>query len=441
MYGILGDRSTAAPRRPSGRPEAREIAARWRERPVRWAPERRAVRDTTAPVGNTLATRWVYGVAALLALCALTYLLRGVLTPVFFAFLLAYMLDPVVDRFEAAGVARATGIVAVLVVALGALGLSALLVLPAVIADLAALVAELPRALGRLIELLQPVLAERGVELPSSGAQALSRLQQDLGQWAPSALGSLRSALASVVGGTANVLGAAAGLLMVPVLAFYLLHDFDHGVAAARELLPARRRDAIVDVVGEVDTVLGQFMRGQVTVMAILAVLYAAGYAAVGVPLAVPIGLVAGALAFIPYVGGAVALGLALLMVALHFEGLTQVILVVSVYGLVQVLEGFVITPRIVGDKLGLPPVWVLFALMAGGELFGFLGVMLALPAAAVCKVFVLRGLAHYRQSALYLGREPEPVVAGPLGHPVSPPKPARLRWRPRRATRRKRRR
>ncbi len=407
---------------------------------------------------TTITRRWLYGAASLVAAGLLLYVLRGVLTPVFVAFMLAYMLDPAVDRFEEWGVPRAVGIVALLFVVLTGVALLMLLALPSILADLAALARELPLALRRALEAVQPFLAEQGIELPESGSAALTALQNDLRELAPSAVGPVQAVLRTVLGGTASALGAAAGALMVPVLAFYLLHDFDHIVAAIRELLPARLRDSIVSVTREVDTVLGQFVRGQVTVMAILAVLYAAGYSLAGVRLAVPIGIVAGLLSFIPYVGGALALGLALLMVGLHFQGVGQLVLVGAVYGVIQILEGFVITPRVVGDKLGLAPVWVLFALMVGGELWGFLGVMLALPAAAVVKVFVMRGLARYRESAFFTGAlsepppplavaavEPQPAPVAPA--PASPPPPPpprplpRLRLRPRRGARRRARR
>jgi predicted PurR-regulated permease PerM len=350
--------------------------------------------------------------------------------------------------------------VALLFVVLTGLGLVALLALPGIVADLAALARELPMALKRLVERVEPFLAAQGVPIPASGSEALGALQDDLRKLAPSAVGPLQTAIKTVLGGTASALGAVAGALMVPVVAFYLLHDFDDIVARMRELLPHGSRDAIVEMVGEVDTVLGQFVRGQLTVMLILAVLYAVGYSLAGVRLAVPIGIVAGLLSFIPYVGGALALGLALLMVALHYAGVGQLIFVVAVYGVIQVLEGFVITPRIVGDKLGLAPVWVLFALMVGGELFGFLGVMLALPAAAIVKVFVVRLLTRYQASALYTGQSATPddtqddsqdaevrggdvadaiaqAQLAPAGGPVELPR-ARLRLRPRRGVRRR---
>jgi predicted PurR-regulated permease PerM len=211
--------------------------------------------------------------------------------------------------------------------------------------------------------------------------------------------------IGAVVGGTASVFGALAGIVIVPVLAFYLLKDFDIITAHALALVPARERELVASTAREVDEVLGQFLRGQLTVMAILAGLYAAGYTLVGVPLAVPIALVGGLLSFIPYVGSGVALGLAVLMVVLHWSGPATLIGVLVVYAFVQTAEGLVITPRIVGDKLGLSPVWVLLALMVGGELFGFVGVMLALPAAAVAKVFAMHALNRYQASKLYLQR------------------------------------
>jgi predicted PurR-regulated permease PerM len=177
-------------------------------------------------------------------------------------------------------------------------------------------------------------------------------------------------------------------------------------MASLLDLVPPRHRALVLERVGEVDFVLGQFVRGQLLVMLLLAIAYGVGFSMVSVPLAVPIGIVAGALSFIPYVGGAIALVLSVMMSLLHGASFGQLLAVISVYAVVQLLEGFVITPRVVGEKLGLSPLSVLFALMAGGELFGFLGVMAALPVAAVLKVILGRGVLRYRTSALYVPRE-----------------------------------
>ena len=346
----------------------------------------------------------VYLLAGLALGGAALYALRGVLTPVFFAFLLAYILDPLVDRLERLRLPRGAATSILLVGALLGLGLFLLLAAPALMRDVSTLLKQLPVAASRVLALGAELASSYGVEVPTSAGEVLSRFEGDLGALSQQAVAPLRSVLGTLLGGTASALGAAAAAVMVPIFTFYLLQDFDHIVAKLRELLPVTQRAGIVSMAREVDEVLGQFFRGQLTVMLILAALYAAGYALVGVRLALPIGVMAGLVSFIPYVGGAVALGLALLMSLLHFAGVGQLVAIVAVYAVIQVLEGFVITPRIVGDKLGLSPVWVLFALMVGGELFGFMGVMLSLPAAAVVKVFVLHALERYRQSGLFLG-------------------------------------
>ncbi len=346
--------------------------------------------------------RWLVWAVALLSACGLVFALRNVLSPIFFAFMLAYVLDPLVDRFEAAKIPRSVGIVVLLVVVLGVLGLFVVLVVPTIVADVVNITRQFPATFASWMGVLQETARGWGVGLPASWSDVMARFGGDLSTLAQSALLPLGSVMQQVVGGTASMLSTLSALVMVPVFSFYLLHDFDVIVARMGELVPPRLRTPVGAIAREIDTVLSQFMRGQVTVMAILAVLYAGAYSLVGVSLAVPIGIVAGLLSFIPYVGGASALVLALLMVALHWVGWGQVIAVVAAYIVIQLLEGFVITPRIVGDKLGLSPVWVLFAMLAGAELFGFVGILLSLPAAAVVKVFVLRGLALYKASAFF---------------------------------------
>lgn len=346
--------------------------------------------------------RWLlWGVAVGVA-CGLIYALRGVLTPIFFAFMLAYVLDPVVDRFEAAGVPRAAGITVLLVGVLGVLTLFTVLVVPTIVEDVVGITQQFPATFAAWMRGLQSLARSWGVELPASWGDMMERFGGDLSSLTKAMLAPLTSVLQSVLGSTASMLAAMSALVMIPVFSFYLLHDFDFIVARAVELVPPRLRGDVATITGEIDLVLSQFMRGQLTVMAILAALYGVAYSLAGVSLAIPIGIVAGLLSFIPYVGGAAALVLALLMVALHWTGWAQVVAVVGAYTVIQVLEGFVITPRIVGDKLGLSPVWVLFAMLAGAELFGFAGVLLSLPAAAVIKVFVLRGLKAYLASPFF---------------------------------------
>jgi predicted PurR-regulated permease PerM len=180
--------------------------------------------------------------------------------------------------------------------------------------------------------------------------------------------------------------------------------------AGLRELIPLRWRATVTSYAEEIDQILSHFLRGQLTVMGILAVLYGGAYALLGVRLAVPIGIAAGILNFIPYLGGAFALAAGVLMSLLDGWHLGQLVGVVLAYTVVQALEGFVITPRIVGKTVGLAEIWVLVALFVGGEIFGFLGVLLAVPAAAVAKIFVAHAVQYYRTTELYLETPPKSV-------------------------------
>ncbi len=358
--------------------------------------------------------RWVVALAGIALVCLVIWALRGVLTPVFFAFLIAYMLDPLVDRFERRRIPRAAGIVILLTLVLGAMALFLVFAVPSIGRDLARFATELPGALSGLVARLEPTMADFGVQLPHTFDEAIAQLGMDTGQLASKAAAPAGKVLGWLLGGTGTVLGMLATAVIVPVLAFYLLHDFDLLTASVKELIPPHWRPFVLDVLGEVDWMLGQFVRGQLTVMVILAVLYAVAYSIIGVRLAIVIGVVAGMLSFIPYVGGATALGLAILMSLLDWHGPMQLVWVGIAYAIIQVLEGFVITPRVLGDKVGLSPLWVLIALMVGGELFGFLGVMLALPGAAVAKIFAVRGLSWYRKSEFFrTARPPEGLPDG----------------------------
>lgn len=340
----------------------------------------------------------------LLGLGWLMLRLRAALTPVLFALLVSYALDPLVDQLETRGMPRSIGIAFVLAMVILLLLLFVFLVLPSVVSDLFELVRTLAIALGRLVEYLRPWLASHGVELPPSVEAALANLSSNALSLLRESLAPMGDVVSAAVGGTVSLIGTLGTLVMVPVFSFYFLHDFDRIMEMIRELLPRTVRGDVVSIAVQVDRVISHFVRGQLTVMGIMGSLYALGYSLIGVNLAVPIGLMAGILTFVPYVGSTVALVLGLLMVLVHFSGWGQIVAVVSVYLTIQILDGLVITPRVVGGKLGLSVAWVLFALMAFGQLFGFLGVMLALPASAVIKVFVLEGLARYRRSSFYLG-------------------------------------
>ncbi len=354
--------------------------------------------------------RWLLWLTASVATGWLLYTLRGVLAPFFFAFLIAYMLDPLVDRIEAmpllrnSRIARGTGIAVLLVGVFAVTTVLLFVVAPMVFEQISNFVKRLPALLERSRAEWEPLLAQYGLTMPTSVAEGLEELHLDFQQIVAKSYTPVSAAVKWLLGGTVSALGALLAALIVPIFAFYLTYDFDNIIRSLANFVPPRHRPQTYSFFRDIDAVLGQFFRGQFTVMAILAVLYSLGYGLIGVPLALPIGIMAGFLSFIPYAGSLTALGAALLMTALDWQGWTLVLWVIGVHFTIQGLEGFVITPKIMGDTVGISAIAVMFALLVGGELLGFTGVLLAIPAAAVVKILIQRADDQYRRSQFFVG-------------------------------------
>ena len=212
----------------------------------------------------------------------------------------------------------------------------------------------------------------------------------------------MRGLLERVLSGVTGTVGALLSLLIVPVLAYYLLVEFDRIRLGALDLVPRAYQPTVSAAAARVDALMSGFIRGQLTVALVLAVLYSIGFAAIGIDLAIVIGVAGGLLAIIPYVGGAVALFGSVVMALVQYGFGAKLALVFGWYLVVQGLESFVLTPRIVGKSLGMHPVTVIVALMIGGDLLGFLGLLIAVPTAAVVQVFAQDLVARYRESPLY---------------------------------------
>jgi predicted PurR-regulated permease PerM len=353
----------------------------------------------------------------------LLYTLSSVLTPLLLAFAIAYVLDPLIDRLEAAKIPRPLAIALVLVTSLGALGVFVALVLPMLATEVAQVASELPKRIAGLMTSAEPWLQSRGIRVPQTTTEWMERLGQNANALVSSVLAPAGGFLSSVVGSSFSLIGSVVAALVVPVLAVYFLNDFDRITAGMRGLLPRRYRRTVTAYAREIDAVLSHFIRGQLTVMLIMGLLYGVSYALLGVRLALVIGVVAGAVSFIPYLGSAFALVAGLGMSLLGGFNVGQLVGVVIAYAVIQALEGFVIAPRIMGKTVGLPEMWVLIALFIGGEIFGFLGVLLAVPAAAVAKIFVTHAVDLYQESDLYLeGPESLRSVPPPPVAPTTPP-------------------
>jgi len=331
----------------------------------------------------------------LLAALILAYLARGILLPFVVGLAVAYLLDPLADRLEARGIHR--GLAAALILAaffLAGLGILAAL-WPLLQAQIAGLIQFLPAIFESIRTAFEGVLATLDAQL---GAQAMRQAEGVLASTAKQGFQALAGMMRGLFSSGFALLGLLSLILISPVVAFYLLRDYDRLVARSDALVPAAYRPTVRGAMREIDDALSGFVRGQLSVMAAMAVLYAAGWTAVGLNYSLVLGLLAGLLAFIPFVGALFAAAIALAVGAAQWGGdLGNLALVAGVWGVIQILEGGLLTPRLMSHHINLHPVWVLFAIFAGGELAGFVGVLVAVPAAAVIVVLARRSLDHYR--------------------------------------------
>ena len=331
----------------------------------------------------------------------LLWLLGPVLSPFLIGAVLAYALHPAVENLVARGVPRGVAVVAVEVAAIAAVLALLLLLVPIISRELPLLKQQLPLLADRLHDWLSPWLARFGIEVSLDGQSIkdfLSRaFDENAENWFWAALSSAR------IGGS-FLLALLGNVLIMPLVLFYLLLDWPRLTAQLHELVPPRMHASVDSFLDECDGLLGQYLRGQLLVMLALAAFYSIGLALFRFDLAVPVGVFTGLAVFIPYLGFALGLVLALVAAVLQFSGWYGFIAVAVVYGLGQILETAYLTPRLVGQRIGLNPLVVIFALLAFGHLLGFVGVLVALPASAVALVAVRRLRALYLGSRLYLG-------------------------------------
>ena len=340
---------------------------------------------------------WIIGVAVIFAL--LVHLLGEILTPFLIGAILAYIGNPAVSFGEEHRVPRTVGTLVVLVVTiLVVLGLI-LVLTPLVHSEFAQLLQRLPDLAVLLQTKFAPWLEEKfGIVLELDLASIKAMIADNM----PDAQALTPKVLSSVKAGGTLILAIVINLALIPVVMFYLLRDWNVILKRVEELTPRRWLAKLHTVAAEVDDVLAEFLRGQASVMIVLAIYYAVALSIAGLQFAVPIGILTGLLVFVPYVGFGLGLILGVLAALLQWHGLPGFVAVLVVYGVGQLLEGYVLVPWLVGDRIGLHPVAVIFALLAFGQLFGFAGVLLALPASAVLLVALRHLRKAYNESALY---------------------------------------
>lgn len=342
----------------------------------------------------------------------LLYLLAPVLTPFVAAGLLAYIGDPLADRLQKIRLPRSVAVLVVFLLTFIVLAGLVLLLVPLVQSQIGALLEVLPRYVELLEDKVWPqvsgLLGDTAGDADIGLAAMIERFGANAASLGTTVLSSLGRSGGALITGIVN-------LFLTPVLTFYLLRDWDLIMARLGALVPERNREAVFTLARETDDTLGAFLRGQLLVMFALAVMYSGGLMLIGLKFALAIGVVAGIVSFVPYLGLFFGIGLAGLTAINSPDGggLLQLGLVVAVFSVAQFIEGSVLTPKLVGDRIGLHPVLVIFAVMAFGLLFGFFGVLLALPAAAAIAVFVRfaynRYLREHPEAESYLeAHEPD---------------------------------
>ena len=350
----------------------------------------------------TAAQRQTATWTALAALAILlVWLLGPVLTPFLIAAVLGYVLHPLVERLAARRVPRVLAVALVEITAIVIVLAVILLIVPILSKQLPLLREQIPLLADRLNTGLSPLLANFGINVAldtaSIKAFVLKYLDANVDD-------SIATALSSARIGGSIVLAVLGNAFLVPVVLFYLLMDWPSLTRRISELVPPRMRESVHGFFQECDSVLGQYLRGQLLVMLILAAYYSIALALFRFELAVPVGVFTGLAIFIPYIGFGLGLVLALISGVLQFTGWYGLIAVAVVYGFGQFIESLFLTPRLVGERIGMSALTVIFALLAFGHIFGFVGVLLALPVSAVLVVAVRRVRATYVASELYLG-------------------------------------
>ena len=350
----------------------------------------------------SLERQVAFWVAALAVLVALLWLLSGILLPFVAGMALAYLLDPIARRAERLGIGRAVSALIIVAAFIVVLVVVAMVVAPILSDQVAAFLDNLPGYLTRLQSIVfdpsRPWLTRIfGERLPSDGKSVGGLISQSSG-WIAAFLASLWS------GGRA-LFSVLSLLVITPVVAFYLLCDWERLLASVDRWIPLPYRDTVRGLAREIDQAIAGFVRGQAVICLILATYYALALTFTGLHSGFLIGLMAGFLSFIPYVGALSGFLVAVVVAVAQFwpDGMA-ILLVIGVFVVGQVLEGYVLSPKLVGAKVGLHPVWVMFALIAFGYLFGFVGLLIAIPLAAAIGVLLRFGLRKYMESPLYTG-------------------------------------
>lgn len=337
-----------------------------------------------------------------IAFCLFIYSIHSILLPFVLGMLIAYFLDPAADCLERKGMSRTAATASLIIGFFAVLVLGLLALSPVLYDQFMGLMRALPGYIDDARRLGGPMLERvlSNIDVPNNADEAKEAAASASGTLFDVAQDFVTRLFASGMA----VVNMIALLTLTPVVAFYLLRDYDHIVAEADRLLPRKSAATIREQVRLMDETISGYLRGQVNVCLLLAVFYAVGLSLAGLKYGIVVGLISGLIAFIPYVGALLGFVVAILIAIFQFDELLRIAIVAGVYGLGQFIEGNILVPKLVGEKVGLHPAWVIFGMLAGGALLGFVGVLLAVPITAIIGVLVRFAVHRYRESSVYQG-------------------------------------
>lgn len=354
------------------------------------------------PQGKRTLIRVAAGLAFLIGVTWLLLALESITTMVLVAFFLAYILNPLVERLAKMGMGRSLAALIILLLGISLFIGLLLVIIPAMLEELAAFARIAPVYVTKLATLSLRAAEVVNVQFPQDWSDITAFLVQQGRELIPKTAQMLTQVLSSVFKSTLHLLGAALQTVLVPVIAYYLMVSFTTIKKGFTDLIPPYLRAQVLVKLGEIDQVLAGFVRGQLTIALILACLYTLGFLIIRIDLAVVLGIVSGILFIVPYVGTLFGLVFGSLMALAKFGDAIHVVYIVAWIAAVQTLEGYLLTPRIVGHAVGLHPVIYILALLIGAHFFGFVGMLVAIPVAAVLKVLLKTAVEAYQNSYLY---------------------------------------
>lgn len=348
-----------------------------------------------------ISDKWLFWLLAAAAFFAFLYLTRAILLPFVAGMMLAYCLDPAADRLESWRVPRGVAAAAIICGFLLIFCLALVLLVPLIAQQSVDLLVSLPDYARHLRE---DHMSDFKRLMAAVGPEHLASIEQSLGAISERLIGFLGEVLQRILQSGITLLNVLSLMFITPVVAFYLLRDWDRMVARLDGYLPRLHAPVIREQMRKIDDTLAGFIRGQINVCLLLGVFYAIGLSVAGLKYGAAVGLLTGLLTIIPYAGLLSGMVLGLLIALFQFDNWYAVGGVMAVFVIGQMIEGNFVTPRLVGEKVGLHPVWLIFGMLAGGALFGFVGILIGVPVTAVIGVLVRFGMEHYLRSSYYHG-------------------------------------